>query len=275
MFEPFAERAPAKINLALHVLGRRPDGYHELDSIVAFADFGDELRFSPADRFTLTASGPFAANLPPQSENIIARAWTLANDIASARGGKLPPVAVHLAKNLPVASGIGGGSSDAAAALRGFLRIGGSGSIDDDTMARALPLGADVPSCLLGRACRMQGVGERVTPLRGFRPLKVLLVNPGVELRTKDVFGALRLQSGVDHRRPIADFEDAAAWRNDLTAAAQTLAPVISDVLASLKRQPGVRHAGMSGSGATCWAAFEGERPTVDPAWWQALAVLR
>ena len=234
MFAPFCEKAPAKINLALHVLGRRADGYHDLDSIVAFADVGDELTFAPARDFGLTAEGPFAAALPGPADNIIAKAHQAVVKIAKSRGKSLPPVAVHLVKNLPVASGIGGGSANAAAAMRGFLNIAGIEEFDDEIMAAALKLGADVPVCLIGKACRMQGVGEHITPLPNFSPLHAILVNPLVAVPTPAVFHQLGLEPGQGFGQPIADPADPSCWRNDLAAPAVALAPVIADVLNAL-----------------------------------------
>jgi len=252
MFEPFAVAARAKINLALHVLGRRADGYHQLDSIVAFADAGDRLEFAPADRFSLTASGPFADALPLAAENIVAKAWQAAVAIAGRRGKPVAPAAVHLTKNLPVASGIGGGSANAAAAMRGALKIAGIDGLDDEILAAGLALGADVPVCLVGKACRMQGIGERITPLEGFRPIHAVLVNPGIAVSTAEVFRQLGLEPGQRYGTPIADTADPSGWRNDLAAPAIALSPVIGDVIAALGRVPGVTRAFMSGSGATC-----------------------
>lgn len=270
MFQPFSERARAKINLALHVLGRRADGYHDLDSIVAFADVGDDLRFSPADEFSITASGPFAAHLPAMGDNIITRAFDKVGGIAAARGKVLPPVAVHLVKNLPVASGIGGGSANAAAAMRGFLKIAGLEAIDDEIMSAALSLGADVPVCLLGRACRMQGIGERITQLEGFEPVEVLLVNPGVEVSTPAVFRQLGLEKGAAFAGPIADVSDSTKWRNDLMAPAIAIAPVIGDVLDWLGQVPAMAQARMSGSGATCFGVLREPAKNLEPpaGWW-------
>ncbi|MFN4143603.1 4-(cytidine 5'-diphospho)-2-C-methyl-D-erythritol kinase [Aestuariivirga sp.] len=273
----FSLFAPAKVNLALHVLGRRADGYHELDSIVGFADIGDRLDFSPSDAFAITAEGRFAAALPPPGENIIAGAWKAAGRIASARGTLLPPVSVHLVKNLPLASGIGGGSANAAAALRGFLRLAGITGLDPEIMAEGLALGADVPVCLAGRACRMRGVGERITPLEGFGPLKAILVNPLVEVSTAAVFRQLALAPGQGLGEAIRDERDPSGWRNDLAAAAAAIAPVIGEVLERLVSAPGVKRAFMSGSGATCVALYEGEAPAprLEPGWWSARAVIR
>jgi 4-diphosphocytidyl-2-C-methyl-D-erythritol kinase len=255
--QPFSLFAPAKVNLALHVLGRRADGYHDLDSIVVFADVGDTLTFTPSDRFAIAVSGPFAAALPQAGDNIIAKSWAAAQAIAAGRGRALPAASVHLEKNLPVASGIGGGSANAAAALKGFLRLAGIDAIDDEVTAAGLAIGADVPVCLAGVACRMQGVGERITPLSGFAPLRAILVNPLVAVSTPAVFKSLALEKGQSHGTAIADERDPATWRNDLAEPAIALAPVIGDVLQRLAATPGVTRAFMSGSGATCVALCE------------------
>lgn len=272
----FSLFAPAKVNLALHVLGRRADGYHELDSIVAFADVGDWLTFAPADHFAITVSGPFAAALPAGDGNIIAKARAAARTIAAARGRALPTVGVHLEKNLPVASGIGGGSANAAAALKGFLSLAGIDEVDAEVTAAGLCIGADVPVCLAGVACRMQGVGERITPLANFTALPALLVNPMVEVPTPAVFKGLGLETGQRHGTPIADLRDPARWHNDLAAPAIAIAPVIGDVLSRLAATPGVTKAFMSGSGATCVALLSDEHVTadLDPRWWVARTML-
>lgn len=272
---PFSLFAPAKVNLALHVLGRRADGYHDLDSIVAFASVGDRLTFMPGEAFTVTASGPFAAALPAAADNIIARAFAAAGEIAARRGRALPPTAVHLEKNLPVASGIGGGSANAAAALKGFLKLAGIAP-DAEVTAAGLAIGADVPVCLTGLPCRMQGVGEHITPLPGFAPRAAILVNPLVEVSTPAVFRGLGLEKGQSFGTPIADTQDSSGWRNDLAAPAIALAPVIGEVLTRLAATPGVTRAFMSGSGATCVALCEDAhvKPDLDPAWWSARTVL-
>lgn len=273
--QPFTLFAPAKVNLALHVLGRREDGYHDLDSIVAFADVGDRLSFAPADEFAITVSGPFAAALPQAGDNIIAKAWAAALAIAQARGRALPPVSVHLEKNLPVASGIGGGSANAAAALRGFMRMADL-HLDEEVVAAGLRIGADVPVCLSGSACRMQGVGERITPIAAFAPLPAILVNPLVEVSTPAVFKGLSLEKGQAFGTAIADPRDPARWRNDLAPPAIALAPVIGEVLNRLAATPGVTRAFMSGSGATCVALLKDKHVTadLDPNWWAARTVL-
>ena len=252
------------------MLGRRADGYHELDSIVAFARAGDWLHFAPAPDFRLTADGPFAAALPEASGNIILKAWDAAKAIAAARRCTLSPVAVQLTKNLPVASGIGGGSANAAAALKGFLRLAGIMSFDAEISAAALRIGADVPVCLGGVTCRMQGVGERITPIHGFIAREAVLVNPLVAVATPAVFGKLGLAKGQSYGQAIADETDPAGWRNDLAPPAIALAPVIGEVLDRLTAAPGVTRAFMSGSGATCVALCEAgaPMPALDPSWW-------
>ena len=230
----------------------------------------------PQRHFTVTADGPFAAALPDPSGNIIAKAWAAARSIAAARGRALPAAKVHLTKNLPVASGIGGGSANAAAALRGFLRMAGIADLDEEVMAAGLAIGADVPVCLEGRPCRMRGVGERITPLAGFAPRRAILVNPLVAVSTPAVFKALGLEKGQTCGTAITDEADPSAWRNDLAPPAIALAPVIGEVLHRLAATPGVTRAFMSGSGATCVALCDdaGATPDLDPRWWMARTVL-
>jgi 4-diphosphocytidyl-2-C-methyl-D-erythritol kinase len=272
------EFAPAKINLALHVLGRRADGYHELDSIVAFADVGDRLTFAPSAGFSIAVTGPFAHQLPPSTDNIVHRAWA---SLAQRFG--VAPVAVTLEKNLPVASGIGGGSANAAAALRGLIRLNDLSPGDAEMRAMALALGADVPVCYGGFACRMRGVGERLAPLTGFAPLHGLLVNPGVAVSTAEIFRAIGLAPGAPYRAEIADAGDLSSWRNDLTEAAVALAPAIAAVLARLEGSPGLMVARMSGSGATCFGVFDSAEAAAaaasalaaeQPGWWVKAARL-
>ncbi len=251
------ELARAKINLALHVLGRRADGYHEIDSIVVFADVGDQLHFAPASEFAISASGPFARLLPAPEHNIIFTAYEAMAGIAAARGKHLSPVSVRLTKNLPVAAGLGGGSANAAAAMRGFLRLAGIEGNDPEIAKAALSLGADVPVCLLGKACRMQGVGEQLTPLKDFEARPAVLINPRIEVQTAAVFQKLGLERGASHGPPRADLTDAANWRNDLMPPAIALAPIIANVIAALENLKGLRLARMSGSGATCFGVFE------------------
>jgi 4-diphosphocytidyl-2-C-methyl-D-erythritol kinase len=253
------ETARAKVNLALHVLGRRPDGYHELDSIVAFADFGDVLHFEASARWELSASGPFATGLPDPENNIVAAACRAAAAIAGELGRPLPPMRIGLEKNLPVAAGLGGGSADAAAALRGLLAIAGIDPGHPRAAAAAFALGADVPVCLKQQACRMRGAGETILPAR-LGPFAAVLISPMLPLSTAAVFAGLGLEPGQTHSTPIADPADWRTWRNDLTASALTLVPAIAAVIAALEASDGLLCARMSGSGATCFGLFEDER---------------
>lgn len=260
------EPARAKLNLALHVRGRRPDGYHELETLFAFVEAGDVLRAERSSETRMAVTGPFAHALAGEGDNLVTRAARL---FAERFGGG--PWALTLDKHLPVASGIGGGSADAAATLRALARLEGASLDDPGLMACADALGSDVPACLLGVTAIGRGRGERLEPVAGYRGTLVLLVNPGVAVSTAAVFKAW---DGVD-RGPIGDaLHDG---RNDLEAPARAIAPVIGDVLAMLGAQPGVTLARMSGSGATCFALFESAAArdaahatirTARPCWW-------
>lgn len=278
------EFAPAKVNLTLHVTGQRADGYHLLDSLVVFCGIGDRLLVSTSATTSLCVTGPFAQEIPPGPDNLVLRA---ANAFGADR-----PVAITLEKNLPPASGVGGGSTDAAATIRAILRLRDQTGLHHDrdwrkgNLARLLALGADVPVCLAADPSRMRGVGERVDPAGQVPRAHFVLVNPRVTVPTPAVFKALALK----HNTPMPDtlpiWSDVVAmarWlaeqRNDLELPAITIAPVISDVLKVLGAQSGVLIARMSGSGATCYglfsdpiaaiaavAAIKADRPN----WWAA-----
>ncbi len=255
--------APAKINLALHVTGRRADGYHLLDSIVVFADVGDTVTASPAAEWSLTMDGPFAAGLDTSGDNLVLRA-------ARVMGGA--PAALHLDKRLPLASGIGGGSGDAAATLCVLGALDGRALPNDAAAA----LGADVPVCLAGRPARMRGIGERLDPLPELPQAALCLVNPGIAVPTPAVFSALDRRDGtpLPDLRAWRDADDLAAWlgtcRNDLEPPALGIAPQIGAALAALRATPRCRIARMSGSGATCFALYP-TRPEAE----QAAAAIR
>jgi 4-diphosphocytidyl-2-C-methyl-D-erythritol kinase len=253
--------APAKVNLYLHVLGRRPDGFHELDSLVAFADIADIVTARAAPDLTLAVDGPFADALSGDvSDNLILRAARL----LATRAGVAAGAAFRLTKNLPVASGIGGGSSDAAAALRALAVLWDLRLSDRALADIAGAIGADVPVCLLGRAAWLGGIGERIAPAPALPPLGILLVNPGIALSTPAVFKARRGPFS-----PAARFAEppvgAAAFaallhdrRNDLTDAALGIVPQIAELLAGLAATDGALLSRMSGSGATCFALYDG-----------------
>ena len=285
-------RAPAKINLTLHVLGRRPgDGYHELESLVAFTGAGDTLTLGPGPDLALSVSGPTAGPAGPLDDNLVIRA---ARRLADAVPG-LAWGTFHLVKRLPVAAGIGGGSSDAAAALRLLARHNGLALDDPRVIEAARATGADVSVCLDPRARMMRGAGERLgEPLR-IAPLPAVLINPGVPVSTAPVFRALGLSVGERSARaphpPIptgagfaALLDALAPARNDLEAPSRTLAPAIDGALAALRAEPGCRLARMSGSGATVFGLFADRSAAskaavrlraAHPGWWVRPALLR
>jgi 4-diphosphocytidyl-2-C-methyl-D-erythritol kinase len=267
------ETAPAKVNLYLHLRGRRADGYHNLDSLAVFPAIADRLTGGPGQGLSLEIDGPFGAGLTTEPDNLILRA---ARALAGAHG--LPPdAALRLEKHLPVASGIGGGSSDAAATLRLLSRLWGVAIPD----GLALTLGADVPVCLGAPAPQcMAGIGEQLSPAPAMLEFWMVLANPGVAVATGAVFAAVdgRDMPPTPPPPPLADFDALTGWlsrqRNDLQPAAISICPVIAEVLAALGDAPLTR---MSGSGATCFALHEGESGAVaqvgrlrraKPDWW-------
>ena len=275
------ETAYAKINLALHVRRRRPDGYHHLETLFAFSADGDKLSGGPAERLTLKVEGPFARDLPENNDNLVLRAARRLQEVSGCRRG----AALILEKCLPVASGIGGGSADAAAALRLLARLW---KLDLGTAALAeiaRPLGADVPACVYSRALRGEGAGEALTEIRlgTLAEAPVLLVNPLAPLSTASVFASW---DGVDRGALGSGGAAAAALcgRNDLQDAASQHVPDIGEILAELHRTPGTLLVRMSGSGATCFALFEedGARDAAadiiaraHPDWWLLASRLR
>jgi 4-diphosphocytidyl-2-C-methyl-D-erythritol kinase len=295
------EAAPAKINLALHVRARRADGYHEIETLFAFLRDGDTVSVEESDRDHFALTGPFAGPLRGEGDNLV----LAARDAFAAAHGPLPSLAITLDKHLPVASGIGGGSADAAATLRALARLKG---IDPAAlMDVALALGSDVPACLLGKSAVGGGRGERLRVIEELSGIPVLLVNPGVAVSTAAVF---RGWDGTDrgplfprHPSPVPGstvpqtpndgavphggcrdepgmtdwLEVAIGGRNDLEAAAREIAPIIGNVIDLLAAQPGVALARMSGSGATCFALFDSEAmrtaavqaiTSAQPSWW-------
>ena len=268
--------APAKINLWLNVVGRRPDGYHLLDSLVAFTDLADEIEASPSDRLSLTVEGPFAATLNGEADNLVLKAVRLLAD----RAGVSPRVALRLRKRIPVAAGLGGGSADAAAVLRLLIELWRVALPVEELFDLAAFLGADVPMCLAGRAALVSGVGERLAPAPPLPPCAILLVNPGIPLPTPQVFA--QRQGTFSQARAVRRWTDVASFAatlaehgNDLTDAAVALRPEIGSVLACLRATEGVLHAAMSGSGATCFALYESSRlaqraaARVPARWWR------
>ena len=264
------EIAPAKLNLALHVRGKLPDGRHAIETIFAFCTSGDRLAGEPADDVSLQVTGPFGADLAEEQDNLVLRAAQALREAAGVRRG----AALVLDKRLPVASGIGGGSADAGAALRLLTSLW---QIDPTHAQHVAPkLGSDVPACLLSLPARGEGAGDELTPiaLPDASGTPVLLVNPRVPLSTADVFAGW---DGED-RGALGNWREG---RNDLEPAAITLAPQVGAVLGWLSAQAGASFVRMSGSGATCFALFEseGERDSAAEAvpreWWRLPTFLR
>jgi 4-diphosphocytidyl-2-C-methyl-D-erythritol kinase len=288
------EEGRAKVNLTLRVIGRRVDGYHELESMVAFADCADRLTLTPGSSLDLKMSGPLAEACGETSDNLVLKAAHLLGD----RVPGLKTGSFTLDKVLPVAAGIGGGSADAAAALRLLAQLNSLALDDKRLLDVAIETGADVPVCLTSHACVMTGVGEALLPL-SLPKLPCVLVNPRVPVATRDVFNALGLRNG-ELRVGATDVIRATAWpeqgasvedwvevlaasSNDLEAPAMRLQPVIGEVIAALNATDGAWLARMSGSGATCFAIFENtaeaqraaQKIQLDhPKWWVHAGVL-
>lgn len=261
------EAAPAKINLALHVTGRRADGFHTLESLVTFADRGDVIRLRATDKDGFSIDGPFAATLlgdEASSENLVTRARDALRTALGRAGIAAPPVHIHLEKNLPVASGIGGGSADAAAALRALLRHWQATIPEAEMDAICLSLGADVPMCFAGHPLIARGVGEDIEPLDVLPSFPAILVNPGIGVSTPDIFR--RLNNRENPPLPaIPEHADRQSWlgflsalRNDLQPPAEALVNEIGDALELLEKS-GSRLSRMSGSGATCFGLYESD----------------
>ena len=278
------ENARAKLNLSLEVLGRRVDGFHEISSLVAFATVGDVVSLQPADTLALSADGLFARDL--SGDNLVLQAAEAVHAaFPSLRLGRF-----HLSKELPIASGIGGGSADAAAALRLIAQANHGKPSQEDLEAIAATLGSDVPVCLASQTSLIAGRGEMVELIMGLPRCGIVLVNPGVSLSARDVYMALDAEPYADsagESGPALDFggkfEALLAYLtsrgNDLQPPAMTLAPVIRDVIAALEALPGAGLARMSGSGATCFALFQTEAEadhgacglaSAHPDWWVA-----
>jgi 4-diphosphocytidyl-2-C-methyl-D-erythritol kinase len=257
------ETAPAKVNLNLRVVGRRADGYHDLESLVAFADLADALTLEPAGGITLSISGPFAKDCGASDDNLILKA-------AMALG--LPAGRFTLDKNIPVAAGLGGGSADAAAALRLIARVNGV-ALDDPRLSKAaLICGADVPVCLQSKPRIMSGLGDQLSRPLPLPKLHAVLVNPGVALPTADVFASFRGDEPSNQLVDNVPFERSAllAWLaargNCLTRAAVSRVPAINDALNAMNALTGCRLARMTGSGATCFGLFDNRAAADDAA---------
>lgn len=287
MTAEITDLARAKVNLFLHVRGRRPDGRHTLESLAVFPEIGDVLTIESSATRTLSLGGPFGIDLGAGADNLVMRAvGALADATGESRGA-----ALHLDKALPVASGIGGGSADAAAALRLAIRLWGLSLPPARLAAVALSLGADVPVCVASQPAMMGGIGERLGPAPALPGFWLVLVNPLRGLSTAAVFAALERRDNPPGPAAPAGFADLGAliaWlacqRNDLEAPARALLPLVGAVLGALRWQPACRFARMSGSGATCFGVFATEHEALDAAaairraetgWWVAPAQVR
>ena len=277
--------APAKVNLYLHVVGRRADGYHLLDTLMVFMELADQVTVSPADSLILEADGPFAGHLPQNiDDNLVIRA---AHSLAAAAGVQ-SGAHIKLTKNLPVSAGLGSGSSDAAATFKALAQLWQVPEGSVDLAEIGLMLGADIPGCIHARSAFIGGVGEQIEDTPPLPAADILLINPGVQLATKSVFGARQggfspeakfTKAPADVRALAALLEDR---ENDLTDAAMRLSPVVRDVLDAIEGEPGCRLARMSGSGATCFGLFD-DRETAERAaeelhradWWCAVTRIR
>lgn len=250
--------APAKLNLYLEIIGVREDGYHLIDSLVAFADFGDQLHVERAEKTSLSVSGPFAGQTPADVGNLVLRALQLLERAA----GRPLPVAIYLEKRLPAGAGLGGGSADAAATLRGVRSLYDL-PINDVALAElGLELGADLPVCLAGRPAHVSGIGERLTAVQGLQAFPTLLVYPGVGLSTPSVYQEYDKRHLESHSADLKEHSalslaELAERRNDLQSAAETLEPGVTHVLDALSHQEGCTLARMSGSGSACFGLFE------------------
>lgn len=264
---PLVEHAPAKVNLTLRVRGRRPDGYHDLESLVVFAQIGDRLTLAPDERLELSVEGETAAQAEPPADNLVLKAArALAGKIPDLRSGRFA-----LDKRLPVAAGLGGGSADAAAALRLLARANGLAADDPRLSAAASMTGADVPVCLDCLPRLIRGRGDELSPPLRLPPMPAVLVNPGTPLSTAEVFSAFSATQGrtaaiddpatalvetADQPAPNELLHALAQSANDLEAAAASLQPAVADALAALRTQEGCLLARMTGSGATCFGLF-------------------
>lgn len=279
--------ATAKINLFLHVGDKRPDGYHELRSLVVFAGLGDVLSVQPAEVLSLKVSGPMAKGLESDDRNLVLRAAMSLQAWARGQGHRALGASLHLEKHLPLASGIGGGSSDAAAVLHLLVSHWGLPIHLDDLSRLAAAIGADVPVCLRGQSSWMSGLGDVVEPAMPLPSFHLLLVNPGVQVATADVFRALKVRSGAvaPVMPPKLTLREFVGWLdrtiNDLAAPARILSPVIARVEQAIVATQDCLLARMSGSGATCFGIYAGEASvraaaaevsSAHPEWWVAHA---
>ena len=282
----FSAFAPAKINLYLHVTGRRDDGYHELDSLVVFADVGDRVRARPAVETTVELSGPYAGSLEDGEGNLVLRAFK----VLSEHIGSTANIGLKLEKNLPVASGIGGGSADASAVIKALITLWDIHVDERDLFDLALELGSDVPACLAGKPTYMSGIGEILEPVEQLPALPAVLVNPDIQISTSAVFKGFSMKfSEPGHINDMPNDIEClvralAGRRNDLYDIAKDMVPEIANVLTMLEATSGCLLARMSGSGATCFGIYANGADAqiaahmiggIKPYWWVMPTILQ
>lgn len=281
----FTILAPAKINLFLHITGKRDDGYHLLQSLIVFVDVGDRLTFAPHDGMFIDIEGPFATELQALRDNLVYKAArALADEYGVPLRGK-----ITLEKNLPTASGMGGGSSDAAATLTGLAKLWGLPEEQDRLLRLAQKLGADVPACLIRKPVWTEGIGEKITRLPEMPTMHLVLANPRAPTQTPEVFSRFDARFSppiqfIGRRKTLREWiADLKIYRNDLTDAAIGVSPVISTVLQALRDTPNCHFSRLSGSGATCYGVYDNRESalaavnklhTAYPRWWIAAASL-
>ncbi len=248
------EKAFAKINLFLHVLGKNDKGYHLLDSLFVFADIGDDIVLSRNDseKITVTTDGEFGDDIPTDDSNLVVK--------AAHAFGVFKGLNIKLTKNVPISSGIGGGSADAAAVIRGLIKMNSLKLSADEITNKATSIGADVPACVYSQSCRISGIGEQIELFPISEKFKVILINPLRKIMTKDIFGIgvkkFSLKADIDKNNLAASLKNA---RNDLIEPALQLVPGIKDIISNLNKTTGCVLAGMSGSGATCFALYDND----------------
>jgi 4-diphosphocytidyl-2-C-methyl-D-erythritol kinase len=281
-----ARLAPGKVNLALHVTGRREDGYHLLDSIAVFADIGDRVEIAAADEISLNVTGPFAAHAPGGPADL---AWRAASAFFD-HTGLAAAASIRVEKNIPAGAGLGGGSADAAAVLLGLNELFDTQVPDEELAELGLRLGADVPMCLAGKALRARGVGEEIVPLDGWPSLPMVLIWPGVSVSTAEVFRTMTRRDNPPLPDPPGGTSPTALvnWlqntRNDLEPPALRIAPAVREALDALRATEGCLLARMSGSGSGCFGLYA-DREAADraaaeigrrePAWWSVATEAR
>ena len=277
--------ARSKVNLFLHVTGKRGDGYHLLESLVVFPKGGDRITVMESDDLTLELTGPNSKTIGNTEENLVLKAARLLREESKTSKG----AQITLEKNLPVAAGIGGGSADAAVTLKALNHLWNIGFSDEKLRELGLTLGADIPACLYGKPAIMSGIGEQIAGLSDFPEFSIILVNPGILVETKEVFSQLKIAKNAPRSGDLNGltarelFIRLSSLRNDLEIPALEIAPEIGGVLSAIREKKGCHLARMSGSGATCFGLFEDEKAaqaaaqairTYHPDWWVQATVV-